>query len=56
METKYYKVAQIDGDYAWLKPIDPPGNDLLIVARALLPADIDEGTDLKYEMFQYEII
>ena len=42
METKYYTVARIDGDYAWLARTDAPEEDLLIVARALLPEDIDE--------------
>ena len=56
METKYYIVASIDGDYAWLRRTDVKEDDLLIVARALLPEDIDEGTNLKYEMLQYEIV
>lgn len=56
METKYYAVARIDGDYAWLRRTDRPEDELLIVARALLPEDIDEGTALKYEMLQYEIV
>ena len=56
METKYYTVARIDGDYAWLRRTDVQENDLLIVARALLPEEIDEGTNLKYEMLQYEIV
>ena len=56
METKYYTVTGIDGDYAWLRRTDVKEDDLLIVARALLPEEIDEGTNLKYEMLQYEII
>ena len=55
METKYYIVARIDGDYAWLKRTDKDEEPLL-VARALLPETIDEGTSLKYEMLQYEVI
>ena len=55
METKYYTVARIDGDYAWLKPTDKEEEPLL-VARALLPEEIDEGTNLKYEFLQYEIV
>lgn len=55
METKYYIVARIDGDYAWLARTDKEEEPLL-VARALLPEAIDEGTKLKYEMLQYEII
>ena len=56
METKYYTVIRIDGDYAWLRRTDAQEADLLIVARALLPEEIDEGTNLKYEMLQYEVI
>ena len=44
MQTFYYTVVSIDGDYANL------------VARDLLPEGINEGTNLKYEMLQYEII
>ena len=32
------------------------GCERQIIARALLPEEIDEGTKLKYEMLQYEII
>ena len=31
-------------------------DDLKLVARALLPAEIMEGSKLKYELMQYEII
>lgn len=56
METIYYIVAQIDGDYAHLKRTDIENDELKLVARALLPEDIAEGSKLKYEMFEYEII
>ena len=56
METMYYVVDSIDGDYANLKRTDIEIDDLLLVARALLPEDIKVGTKLKYEMLQYEII
>ena len=55
METKYYIVDRIDGDYAWLKRTDAE-EEPLFIARALLPEEIDEGTKLKYEMLQYEIL
>ena len=55
METKYYTVTRIDGDYAWLKRTDVEEEPLL-VAHALLPEEIDEGTNLKYEFLQYEIV
>ena len=55
METKYYTVARIDGDYAWLSRMDKEEEPLL-VSRALLPEEINEGTNLKYEFLQYEVI
>lgn len=54
-EAVYYIVESIDGDYANLKNLDSPQDAPKLVARALLPAEIMEGTKLKYEMLQYEI-
>lgn len=56
METWYYEVVSIDGDYANLKRTDIESDDLKLVARALLPAEIVEGSQVKYEMMQYEIM
>ncbi|MCI7107523.1 MAG: chorismate--pyruvate lyase [Lachnospiraceae bacterium] len=56
METWYYEVVNIDGDYANLKRTDIESDDLKLVARALLPAEIMEGTQLKYELMQYTIL
>ena len=56
METWYYEVVSIDGDYANLRRMDIPSEDLKLVARALLPAEIMEGSRLKYELMQYEIV
>lgn len=56
METWFYEVVSIDGDYANLKRTDIESDDLKLVARALLPPDITEGTRLRYELMQYEII
>lgn len=53
METRYYEVISIDGDYANLKRTDVESEDIKLVARALLPADIYEGCQLKYEMMSY---
>lgn len=54
-EVIYYEVANIDGDYAYLRRIDVESEDLKLVARALLPENIREGIQLKYEYMQYEI-
>ena len=56
MDTWFYEVVSIDGDYANLRRTDIESNDIKIVARALLPAEIYEGCRLKYEWMQYEII
>ena len=56
MDTWFYEVINIEGDYANLKRTDIESNDLKLVARALLPAEIMEGSKLKYEMMQYEIV
>lgn len=56
MNTFMYVVVGIDGDYANLKRTDIESDDLKPVARALLPAEITEGTRLKYEWLQYEIV
>ncbi len=55
-EAIYYEVASIDGDYANLRRVDAAEEDLKLVARAPLPAEIMEGTKLKYEMMQYEVV
>lgn len=55
-----YIVESIDGDYAHLRRIDEQAGDaaaeLKLVARALLPAEIMEGTKLLYEWMQYSIM
>ncbi len=56
METWYYEVVSIDGDYANLKRIDIESDDLKLVARALLPPEIMEGSRLKYELMQYFMV
>jgi len=52
----YFEVERIDGDYAHLKRTDEPQDEPRLVARALLPDTIKEGTQLKYEMLQYEVM
>lgn len=51
-----YIVADIDGDYAHLKRIDIDSGELKLVARALLPPEITEGTRLLYEWMQYSVM
>lgn len=56
MNTFTYQVVSIEGDYANLRIIDGDSDDLKLVARALLPPEIMEGTKLLYEMLEYRII
>lgn len=57
METFFYIVESIESaDYANLRRTDIESDDLKLVARALLPPEIMEGTKLKYEMMQYSIV
>lgn len=56
MNTYYYVVESIDGDYANLRRTDVENQELKLVARALLPAEITEGCKLIYEWMEYHII
>lgn len=56
MEINYYIVERIDGDYAHLKRTDIAESDLKLVARAILPSEIAEGTMLKYECLEYTVV
>lgn len=51
-----YIVVSIDGDYANLQRTDAETEELKLVARALLPPEITEGTKLLYEWMQYSVI
>jgi hypothetical protein len=55
LEACKYTVVQIDGDYAHLQKADDESAELKLVARALLPAEITEGSTLIYEMLQYRM-
>lgn len=53
MESILYIVEKIDGDYAHLRQVEHPGVETKLVARALLPENITEGTKLLYECLEY---
>ena len=55
-EAINYVVVSIDGDYAHLQKTENPDENLKLVARALLPDAIREGSLLKYEMLQYTLM
>ena len=49
-------MERIDGDYAYLRHSDEEQKEPKLVARALLPEAIKEGSRIKYEMLQYELM
>ena len=51
-----YIVEMIDGDYVHLRRVDEENGELKLVARALLPAEIMEGSRLHYEMLEYTLV
>lgn len=54
METKFYIISKIEGEYATLT--DEIGGEELFIAMALLPFGSDFGDRLKYENFEFERI
>ena len=56
MEPKDYTVIKIEGEYAYLREEGTNGDDDMFIALALLPAGVDVGTKLHYEMFSYTLI
>jgi len=55
LSEQQYVVERLDGDYAYLRNLNSPDDDLKCVARALLP-EVGEGTKLRYEMMSYEVM
>lgn len=56
LEKTEFVVISIDGDYANLRRAGEPGAETILVARALLPEEIREGSRLMREFLMYELI
>ena len=54
MEAKYYTVARIEGEYAYLSREGE--SEELFIALALLPFGVDVGDRLVYENFTFSVI
>lgn len=54
MEPKDYVVKKIDGDYAHL--VNLANGEEMLIARALIPEESDEGDKLHWENFQYTLM
>lgn len=55
MGTIVYTLQKLQGDYALLRRIDVPATDTILVARAFLPEEADEGSTLLYEQLAYRM-
>ena len=53
MDGKIFTLTRIEGEYAYLAPID--GGEEVFIAIALLPLGIDIGTRLICESFSFSI-
>lgn len=53
METKYYILTKIEGEYAYIRDIN--SGDEVFIALALLPAGADINSKIKWEMFEYTL-
>jgi hypothetical protein len=56
MEPHTYEIADIQGDYAYLKQLDAENDELFQVAMALLPPTSDVGTKLSGMMGMFEVV
>ena len=56
LEAVEFVVVQIDGDYAHLRRTAEPNGEAILVARALLPEEIREGSRLLREFLMYTLI
>ena len=56
MKAFDYVVVSIEGDYANLRRTDIESDELKLVARALLPDTIAEGTKPHYEYMEYTVV
>ena len=53
METKFYIVTKIEGEYATIT--EEESREELFIAMALLPLGIDIGTRLRFENMEFSV-
>ena len=53
METKFYIISKIEGEYATIT--DEVSGEELFIAMALLPIGADLGDKLRYENFSFDL-
>ena len=53
METKFYIVTKIEGEYATIT--EEESREELFIAMALLPLGVDIGTRLRFENMEFSV-
>lgn len=53
---KYYRVCNIEGEYAYLRDLSGQCTEDLFIAMSLLPPGTDLGTTLCYQMPEYRLV
>jgi hypothetical protein len=53
METKFYTLTKIEGEYATIT--EEQSREELFIAMALLPLGVDIGTRLRFENMEFSI-
>ena len=53
METKFYVLTKIEGEYATIT--EEQSREELFIAMALLPLGVDIGTRLRFENMEFSI-
>ena len=53
METKFYVLTKIDGEYATVP--EEQSREELFIAMALLPLGVDIGTRLRFENMEFSV-
>ncbi len=53
METKFYILTKIEGEYATIT--ETQSDEELFIAMALLPLGVDIGTKLRYQNLEFSI-
>ena len=53
METKFYIISKIEGEYATLT--EEASREELFIAMALLPLGVDIGTRLRFENMEFSV-
>lgn len=56
METNYFEVSRIEGEYAYIKECGVGSSEEIFIAIALLPFGVDVGSKLIRNGFEFELV